>query len=121
MSCVPENVVFYFECHVHVNIVFYKCISSERAGNLKKLIYRYYANENRKFFSRHITCMCRISGTEVYSIFVEELKLTNIKDGPCNHKSLPLEQQCWENLQTKFLGFFDTLEFDVSVGFIRTS
>jgi len=83
--------VFYFECNVHVNIVFYNCISSERAGNLKKLIYRYYANKNRKFFFRHITCMCRISGTEFYSNFVEELKLTNKKYGPCGHKGLPLE------------------------------
>jgi hypothetical protein len=58
---------------------------------LKKLIYRYYANKNRKFFFRHIICVCRISGREVYSIFVGALKLTTIKDGPCGHKSLPLE------------------------------
>jgi len=107
--------VLYFECHVHVNIVFYNCISVERAGNLKRLRYRYYASKNRKFFFRHTTCMCRISGTQVYSIFVEELKLTSIEDGPCDHKSLPLEQHCLENLQTKFWGLFDTHEFNVIV------
>jgi hypothetical protein len=74
-----------------MNIVFYNCISSETPGNLKKLMYRYYANKNRKLFFRHITCMCRISGTDFYSIFVEELRLKNIKDDPCGHKSLPLE------------------------------
>ena len=60
--------------YVYVNIVFYNCISSERVGNLKKLRYRYHANKNRKYFFRHIACMCRISGTEFYSIFLEELR-----------------------------------------------
>jgi hypothetical protein len=70
--------------YVNVNIVFCNCISSERAGTLKKLRYRYHANKNKKYFFRHITCMCRISGTEFYRIFVEE-------HDPCGHKSLPFE------------------------------